>query len=86
MTIEVLESDDNKLKVKIDDLTLVNLLNDNIWKQKNLKYSAYNIDHPYMAKPVLLIKSKDPKKTLIDAADQIIEDVKDLKKQVAALK
>ena len=62
--IEVLSQEDDKLKVKIDDLTLVNLLNENIWKQRSLKYSAYNVEHPYMAKPVLLIRSKDPKKCL----------------------
>ncbi len=84
MQIEVLENEDNVLKIKTDDLTLVNLLNETIWKKatKSLDYSAYRIEHPYLSKPVLIVKSKDPKKTLIDAAEQVIEDVGKLKKSL----
>lgn len=84
MNIEVIENEDNKLKIKIDDLTLVNLLNETIWRKatKSLDYSAYIIEHPYLSKPVLTVKSKDPKKTVIDAAEQIIEDAGKLKKSL----
>ncbi len=69
------------MKVKIDDLTLVNLLNEAIWKKatKSLDYSAYNKDHPYLSQPVLTVKGKDPKKAVLDAADNIIDNVKKLK-------
>lgn len=86
MKIEILEENDGKLKMKIDDLTLVNLLNDNIWKQKSVEMAAYNVEHPYLAQPVLVVKSKNPKKTLLDAAEKILEDVKELKKKVDAIK
>lgn len=86
MKIEVVEESDEKLKIRIDDLTFVNLLNDNIWKQKSLGMAAYNVEHPYLAQPVLVVKSKNPKKTLMDAADNILEDIKELKKRVAAIK
>ncbi len=81
MQIEVIENKDNMLKVKIDDLTLVNLLNEAIWKKatKALDYSAYNKDHPYLSQPVLTVKGKDPKKAVLDAADNIIDNVKKLK-------
>jgi len=84
MKVEVLEETDEKLKIKLNDLTLVNLLNENIWKQRGLDYAAYTVEHPYLAQPVLTVKSKDPKKTLIEAADRIIEDAKGLKKKLAA--
>ena len=83
MKIEVLESKDDEVKIEIhESLTLVNLLNENIWKTKGLDYSAYGVEHPYLSKPVLTVKSKNPKKTILDAAEQIIEDVKELRKQV----
>ena len=82
MNVEVVEKSDEKLKVRVNDLTLVNLLNENIWKQRRLDYAAYNVEHPYLAQPVITVKSKDPKKSLVEAADQIIEDVKELKKKL----
>lgn len=88
MNIEVIENKDDNLKIKIDDLTLVNLLNETIWRKatKSLDYSAYSIEHPYLSKPVLIVKSKDPKKTVIDAAERIAEDVAKLKKELEKAK
>jgi DNA-directed RNA polymerase subunit L len=80
MKIEVLENVDNKLKIEVHtNLTLVNLLNDNIWKQK-VDAAAYKMDHPYLSKPVILVRAKNPKKAVLDAAEQIIEDVKEFRK------
>jgi DNA-directed RNA polymerase subunit L len=82
MKIEVLENEKDKVKLEIhDNLTLVNLLNENVWKQKGVDVSAYSTQHPYLSKPVLLVKAKDPKKVILDAAEQIIEDATELKKQ-----
>ncbi|MEM7819244.1 MAG: DNA-directed RNA polymerase subunit L [Candidatus Aenigmatarchaeota archaeon] len=81
MKIEVLENEKDKLKIEIhDNLTLVNLINENIWKQKGVDFSAYSQQHPYLSKPVLIVKGKDPKKIVIEAAEQIIEDVKEFRK------
>ena len=82
MKVEILEETDNKLRIQIDDtLTLANVLNENIWKQK-VDYSAFHMDHPYLSKPVVVVKSKNPKKSVLDAADEILSDVKDLRKQI----
>ena len=82
MKIDVLEREKGKLKIEIhDNLTLVNLLNENLWKQK-IKYAAYSVDHPYLSKPVLTVSSTNPKKAVLDAAEQIINDVKELRKKV----
>ena len=82
MNIEVLENENDKVKIKIDDLTFVNLLNENIWKQKSgLDYAAYAKEHPYLTHPILTIKSKDAKKSLVDAAERIQKDVEELLKK-----
>lgn len=84
MKIEVLENEDEKLKIEIDtNLTLVNLLNEKIWEQK-VEVSAYKQEHPYLSKPVILVKSKNPKKAVVDAADAVIEEIKEFRKQFSA--
>lgn len=81
MKVDVIENDDDKIKIEIhDNLTLVNLLNETIWKQKGVDFSAYSQKHPYMSKPVLVVKGKNPKKIVIEATEQIIDDIKELRK------
>lgn len=84
MKIEVLEDEKETLKIEIhDNQTLVNLINENLWQQK-VDMAAYKIDHPYLSKPILIVKAKNPKKALLDATEQVIEDVKDLRKKLQA--
>ena len=86
MKIEVLENEDNKLKIKLqDNMTLVNLLNENLWQQK-IDVAAYTREHIYLTDPVLLVSSKDPKKHLLDAAEQIVADVETLRKKLKSQK
>ena len=80
MKIEVLEDEKDKLKIRVNDLTLVNALNENIWKQK-VDYAAYKVEHPYLFQPELLVKSKNPKKSVLEAAEQIVSDAKEMRKQ-----
>ena len=80
MKIDVLEKKKDRLKISLSNLTFVNLINEKLWKGK-VNYSAYSVDHPYLSKPVLLVKSTDPKKSLLNAAEQIIADAKDLRKK-----
>ena len=82
MNVKVVEKGKEKLRIEVDNIFLVNLLNENIWKQRGVRFSAYTRDHPYLSEPQLLVKSKNPKKTILNAADQIIEDVKNLQKQL----
>ncbi len=78
--IKILENENDRLKIEVDDLTLVNLLNEAVWNEK-IDYAAYTVDHPYLSKPVLFVKSKDPKKTLLDAAATILKDITALRKE-----
>mgnify|MGYP001577442634 CR=1 FL=1 len=82
--MKILEQKDNKLKIEVSDLTFVNLLNETMWKQ-TIDYAAHYRDHIYLAKPVLVVSSKNPKKTMLDAAETIIENVKELRKKVEHL-
>ncbi len=84
MNVKLLEKSKDEIKLEVDDLTLVNLINERLWKEK-IDYSAYTIDHPYLSIPVLTVKSKFPSKSLINAAQSVIEDVKELKKQASRI-
>ncbi len=82
MKIEILEDEKETLKMEIhDNQTLVNLINENLWQRK-VDMAAYRIDHPYLSMPVLIVKAKNPKKALLDATGQVIEDVKELRKKL----
>ena len=84
MKVEILQDDKETLKVEIhDNSTLVSAVNENLWLQK-VDMAAYKIEHPYLSKPVLIVKSKNPKKALIDATEQVVADVKDLRKKMQA--
>lgn len=84
MNIEVLEDSDEKLKIRIDtNLTLINLLNERIWNQK-VDVSAYRLEHPYLAKPEIMVRSKNPKKAIVEAAGEILYEIKEFRKQFAA--
>lgn len=84
--IEVLEETDDKLKLKVDDnMTILNLVNENLWEQKGVDMAAVTMEHPYLSKPVITIKSKKAKKALADATDKIVEDVKELRRKAAKL-
>jgi DNA-directed RNA polymerase subunit L len=80
MKIEVLENEDEKLKILVHtNLTLINLLNEKIWKQR-VEMTAYKKEHPYLSQPILMVKGKNPKKAVLDAADEMIEDIKEFRK------
>lgn len=84
MEIKVLEDEKETLKLEIhDNTTLVSVINENLWQQK-VNIAAFKVDHPYLSKPVLLVKSKNPKKALLDATEQVVEDVKELRKKLQA--
>ena len=82
MEIKVLEEVENKVKIEVDDLTFVNLLNEALWKEK-IEWAAWAREHPYLTKPVVSVKAKDPKKALIAAAEQIQADIEAIKKAFA---
>lgn len=80
MEINVIKKEGEKLELEVNDLTFINLLHENLWKKK-VDYSAFNKDHPYLTKPVLLVKAKDTKKALVEAAEAVADDTEDLKKK-----
>ncbi|MBI2579628.1 MAG: hypothetical protein HYW27_01880 [Candidatus Aenigmarchaeota archaeon] len=83
MEIKIIENENGKLKAEINDnSTLVNAINEKILTQRGADVSAFTTGHPYLGKPVLMVRGKDPEKAVIAAAEELIEDAKALKKQL----
>src|SRR3989338_8001905 len=81
MKLELLESDKNLLKVKVvgETHTLLNLLREKCWEEK-ADQAAYIQEHPYNTEPYVVVRSKDPKKTLLSAAQDITEQAKEFRR------
>lgn len=82
MELRVLEKRKDKLKVEVvgESHTLVNLLRENAWKEK-ADQSSYMIEHPYLSQPKIIVRAKNPKGVLLNAAQMIIDDSKEFSKE-----
>jgi len=80
MKLKVIEKEKDKVELELDDQTLAKLINEKLWNQK-IDYAATAKDHPYLSKPHIILKTKDAKKALIKAADDILDDVDDLSRK-----
>ena len=75
MDIKVLEESKNRLVVEIEGEghALCNALKSELWDSKKVKITGYNIAHPLVGVPKLVIEtdSGDPKKLLAEAAKNV---------------
>ena len=53
----------------------LNLIRENSWKA-GAKQASYIIQHPYISQPEIIVRSKNPSKTLKDAAQIVVDDAK----------
>jgi DNA-directed RNA polymerase subunit L len=78
MEINVLEESKNKLVVEIkgESHALCNALKAELWGNKNVKLAGYNIAHPLVGIPKLIleVESGNPKQLLADAAKNVKKD------------
>ena len=75
--------DGTKAEVTIvgEDHTFCNLLKEILQKDPDIEYASYNISHPYISEPQIIVevkKGKDPKKVLQKAAETIITENKEI--------
>jgi len=91
MKINILEDKKKRLvfELKGEDHTLCNVLREELWNDKCVTVSAYNISHPLVGIPKIIIETdgkKAPKKALKDAISRIKKKNSELRKQVSKLK
>ncbi len=87
MEVKVLEKTKDLLKLEIvgETHTLCNLLREELWNQ-DVDIAAYHIEHPLVSNPVLVVSSKDPKKSLEKAIDSLKKTFSKLRKEAEKLK
>ncbi len=83
MELKVLEKKADKLKLEVrgETHTFLNLITEYAWLAR-ASQASYTIKHPYLSEPVLKVISPNPKKTLSDAAQIIIDRAKEFQKGV----
>ena len=80
MELKVIEKKPDKLSMEVvgETHTLLNVLTEYAWEAK-ASQASYIIDHPYLSQPELIVRSKNPKKTLSDAAQILIDNSREFK-------
>lgn len=78
MELSAIEKAKEKLRVEVrgETHTILNLIRENSWKA-GAKQASYIIQHPYISQPEVIIRSRNPAKTLKDAAQIAIDDAKE---------
>jgi|TARA_Y100000034_G_C6893287_1_gene411373 DNA-directed RNA polymerase subunit L len=76
MEVKILEEEKGFIKIEIigEDHTLANALRKELWNDSHVKVAGYNIDHPLVGNPVLIVETdgkEDPKKALNSAVDRL---------------
>jgi len=84
MEINILEESKDRLVVELvgADHALCNAIKSELWKNKKVKVSGYNIAHPLVGVPKIVVETEsgDPKKVLADAVKAIKKDADDFNK------
>jgi len=85
MQLKVVKEDDSKLILEVKDETIgfVNLLKDELWKDKTVSEAAYIKEHPYLAEPKVLVKVNrgNPRAALEKAAVRIEDQAKEFREE-----
>jgi DNA-directed RNA polymerase subunit L len=83
MEIKILKEDKNKIEFEVvgEDHTLCNAIRDELWNNEDVEISAYNIKHPLISNPIMLVETSkgDPKKALQNAVSGLRKKIKEIK-------
>jgi DNA-directed RNA polymerase subunit L len=91
MEINILEEKAKRLvfELKGETHTLCNALREELWNDKAITVSAYNISHPLVGIPKFIIETngdKEPKKALKDAISRLKKRNSELAAQIKKVK
>ena len=62
-----------RVEIKGEDHTLANYLRKELWQDKDVKVAGYNVEHPLVSSPVLIVETSktSPRKALLSAVDRL---------------
>ncbi|MBS3172214.1 DNA-directed RNA polymerase subunit L [Candidatus Woesearchaeota archaeon] len=78
MEIKIISMDKTSMKIELigEDHTFANALRNELWANKSVRIAGYNIEHPLVSSPVLMINcdgKEDPKKILLKTVESLRE-------------
>ena len=89
MEIKILKEEKNKIEFEIigEDHTLCNVIRNELWNQDNVEISAYNIKHPLISNPIMLVETSkgDPKNAIFNSVNSLKKQIKELKDRLKTL-
>jgi DNA-directed RNA polymerase subunit L len=76
MELKIIEQEKNKLVLEIEgeDHTFCNVLKDELWNDEHVKLASYNIKHPVVSSPYVIVEtdgSITPQQALANAAKRV---------------
>lgn len=76
MEIRILEESKKSIKVEMigEDHTLADALRQELWNDSDVTISGYNIEHPLISSPILIVETsgkKEARKALLEAAERL---------------
>ncbi len=85
--MKIIKDTKNELEIELEgeSHTLCNVLRKILMEDKDVRAAAYVIEHPIIGEPKLYIRGKNPRKSLMNAAETLksrCEELKDLIKSV----
>lgn len=90
MEIKILEDKKNRIVLEIEgeDHTFCNMIKKELWNDSHVKIAAYNIDHPMVGKPRMIVETDggDPRKSLTEAAKRVGKDLDKFKSEFSKIK
>ncbi|HHI04112.1 MAG TPA: DNA-directed RNA polymerase subunit L [Candidatus Woesearchaeota archaeon] len=86
MEINVIEEKKDKIsfELKGEGNTFCNLLKDELWNDKHVTVAAYNIKHPLIGIPFMIVETdgnKTPRQALASAAERLANKAEKLRKE-----
>jgi len=87
--MRVIKKEDYFLKVELvgEDHTIANLIAKYAIRHPNVTYAAYNIEHPLVSNPVLIIRTRDKRAVEVfrEVLEKILEDVGRVEERLSRL-
>ncbi len=81
MKMKILKNEKNYVEIEMDeDLGLLNLIVDKLWKESGVVSCSVVKRHPYMEKPILIVEAKNPKSAILGALKKVSKEIDEMKK------
>lgn len=87
MELSIIEETPKKLvfELKGQSHTLCNSLKDKLWDSKHVKVATYNIAHPLVGTPKIVVETDGeakPRKVISDAAESLKKDIAEFRQEL----